>query len=266
MTAAKDAAQQPDVGYYVYGILPADVELTEGATGIGDPAVPLELVRSGELAALTSEVEVTGLGSPRDLLAHERLLDETSQDVPVLPFRFGAVVTGRDAIVEELLTPYHDQFLEALSDLEGRTEYLLRARYVQYTVLREVLAEHPDAIALREQIRNLPDDAGREQRIALGELIGQAIRAKSEADTEVLVDRLRPYCVALRERERTHEEDVAVIAALVETARGKKLQDAVAAIAREWERRATIRLLGPLAAYDFVPAAAEESTWACLRC
>src|ERR1700746_181342 len=50
------AGQQ--TGYYVYGILPGDVELTEEITGVGDREVTL--VRDGELAALVSEVELIG--------------------------------------------------------------------------------------------------------------------------------------------------------------------------------------------------------------
>ncbi|SDH02384.1 Gas vesicle synthesis protein GvpL/GvpF [Sinosporangium album] len=47
--------------------------------------------------------------------AHERLLDETSLTAPVLPFRFGAVTAGPQAIVDELLTPHHDESLTELS-------------------------------------------------------------------------------------------------------------------------------------------------------
>jgi hypothetical protein len=50
------AGQQ--TGYYVYGILPGDVELTEKVKGIGDREVTL--VHDGELAALVSEIELFG--------------------------------------------------------------------------------------------------------------------------------------------------------------------------------------------------------------
>jgi hypothetical protein len=238
---------------YVYGIVPADVEANPDARGVGDPPSPVAVVPHGEIAALVSEVDQDKpLGTPEHLEAHERLLDAAAAEVPVLPFRFGAVMTGRDAVAEELLAAHHDEFLAALRELEGRAEYVVKGRYVEDVVLREVLSENAEAARLRERIRGRSEDATRRERMALGEIVNAAVAAKRDADTRNLVDALTPVSVAVRVREPTHEEDAAHVAFLVEIAKQAELEEAVARFAGDWEGRVRLRLLGPLAAYDFV--------------
>src|SRR4051812_22580160 len=94
------------IGYYIYGIVPSDVEVTQDARGIGDPPSDVEVIPHREIAALVSPIAIARpIGQPADLTAHEHLLDGAAAKVPVLPMRFGAVVTSQDAVVEELLAP-----------------------------------------------------------------------------------------------------------------------------------------------------------------
>lgn len=104
-----DAAEEPRTsGVYVYGIVPADVEAEKDAVGVGDG--PVSIIRHGEIAALVSEISVDRpLDKPEDLQAHAHLLDGTSRVAPVLPLRFGAVMTDVDAVEEELLATHADE-------------------------------------------------------------------------------------------------------------------------------------------------------------
>lgn len=239
---------------YLYGVLPADVELTPEDRGVGDPPGRTALVRHGEIAALVSELHPDRpLGRPQDLVAHQSLLDDVAAEVPVLPMRFGAVMESPEAVAEELLAPHHDEFRAALQELEGRAQFVVKARYVEGAVLGEVLREEPEAAALRDQIRGLPEEATWDARIRLGEVINQAIEVKRDADTRRLAEALAPHAVAIMVREPTHEEDAAHLAVLVETERREEFEDALEECADRWDGRITLRLLGPQAAYDFVP-------------
>ena len=254
-TRAPRSGQQ--AGVYVYGILPGDVEVEPGAAGVGDPPGEVRVVRHGDLAALVSDVDLSGpLGRPEDLLAHEELLDSTAADMPVLPLRFGAVVTSDDAVTEELLGPHHDEFADALRQLEGHAEYVVRGRYVQDTILREVLEENPRAGRLAEQIRGANPDATRELRMQLGEIVNNAIAARREEDTRALGDAVAGQVTASTVRPPTHELDAVYTAFLVETGAAEGLEHAVERLARDWRGRIELRLIGPLAAYDFTGTAA----------
>ncbi|AWS40640.1 GvpL/GvpF family gas vesicle protein [Streptosporangium sp. 'caverna'] len=245
-------------GSYVYGIVPVDVELDD-ARGVGEPPGRVKLIRHGEIAALVSDVATNRpLGKPQDLMAHQRLLDSAAAEVPVLPLRFGAVMTDDESVVDELLTPHHDAFLAGLKELEGRAEYVIKGRYAERAILAEVLGENAEAARLRQEIAGKPEDATWDARIRLGEVINQSVEAKRDADTRAMVEALAPLCVAIAVREATHEQDAVHLAALVETDRQDELEQALDEFARRWEGRVDLRLIGPLAAYDFVMTPQQE--------
>jgi hypothetical protein len=255
--AAQDAQQR---AVYVYGILPGDVKMERGATGVGDPPGDVRVVRNGDLAAVVSDVDMDKpLGRPDDLFAHQELLDAIAAEVPVLPLRFGALVSSDDAVAEELLQAHHDEFVSALSQLEGHVEYIVRGRYDERAVLREVLAENPPAARLAEQIKGADPDATRELRIQLGEILNTAVAAKREEDTRAVGDAVAGLVEASVVRPPSSDLDAAYTAFLVTADTEDELAEVVARLARDWEGRIDLNLTGPLAAYDFVGAPAPAS-------
>jgi hypothetical protein len=248
---------------YIYGILPGDIELEPGAVGVGDPSGEVRVVRHGDLAALVSDVDLTKpLGRPDDLFAHEGLLDAAAAEVPVLPLRFGALVSTDDAVAEELLQAHHDEFVTALSQLESRVEYVVRGRYDEQDILREVLQENPRAARLADQIGGADPDATRELRIQLGEILNAEVAAKREKDTRAVGDAVDGLVEASVVRPPSSELDAVYIALLARADDVDDLEEAVSRLADEWAGRVDLNLIGPLAAYDFVgaPAATAAAT------
>ena len=249
------AGQQ--TGYYVYGIRPGDVELTEEIKGVGDREVTL--VHDGDLAALVSEVQLLGpLGTADDLQAHKEILDSVATGVPVLPLRFGAVVASEDAVVSELLEPNRDEFAAALEELEGRSEYVVKGQYDESAILEEILSEDSEAARLREQITGQDADATREERIRLGEIINNAVAAKRDEDTQQLLSVLEGHTVASVVRDPTDELEAVNVAFLVEEDKADELDQEVEDLGADWEGRVELRVLGPMAPYDFVGAGQED--------
>jgi hypothetical protein len=246
-------------GIYVYGVLPADVELADEMPGVGDPPGQIRVIRSDGLAALVSDVDLAReLGSPDDLMAHKDILDASAAELPVLPLRFGAVLTSEEAVAEELLAVHRDEFAEALDELDGRTQFVVKGRYVEDTILDEILSESKRAIRLAEQIQGKNSDATRDARIQLGEMINEAVSAKREKDTRALGDAMDGHCVASVVRDPTHELDAIHVAFLVDSDQESDMEAVLEDLAGAWDGRIEIRLLGPMAAYDFVGTAAPE--------
>lgn len=238
---------------YVYGIVPADGPAAPDVPGVGDPPGRVVLVRHGDVAALVSEVgQGHPLGTPEDLLAHQRVLDAASETGPVLPMRFGGVVTDSETVTGELLDPHHDEFADALDDVAGHVQYLVSGRYDEQAVLAEILAENPEAERLRKQIQGQDEDATRTERIQLGEIINNAIAAKRDAGNADAERVLGPSCAAIAVRAPAHEYTAIHLALLVPAERRDELVRAFDGLARDWAGRAELRLLGPMAPYDFV--------------
>ena len=130
---------------------------------------------------------------------------------------------------------------------------MVKGRYVEQAMLAEALAEIPEAARLGQQIRGKDPDATRHARIRLGEIISKAVVAKRAADTRALGEVIAPHCVASVVREPTHELDAVHVALLAEITHQDDLEQALSDLADGWEGRVEIRLLGPMAPYDFTP-------------
>lgn len=206
----------PGVGepaWYIYGIVPEDVELTPDAFGVGDPPGQILLVRHGGIAALVSQIPASQqLRRTADLPAHRDLLDAAAAEVPVLPVRFGTLVASREAVAGELLGPHYDEFAAALRELDGRAEYVIEARY--------------DGRAAGEADP--------------GEAVGRAI-----------ADEVGQFSAATRVRERS-DAGGADVAVLADTTGQDDLERATRKLAGDWEGRVSLRFRGPMAPYDFV--------------
>lgn len=244
---------------YVYGVVPAAAPDPVDVQGVGTSNAVVELVRHGDVAALVSDVDPDEpLGTPDDLRAHARLLDGVAADAtPVLPFRFGGVVQDRQAVVDELLGPSAETFAAALRELGDLIQFTVRGDYRQEQVLREILEERPDIARLREQTRGMAPDAGHPQQVQLGEMVAEEIAARREADGQALLDRLAPLAAATVGGSPSAEQ--AVDASFLVPRSGRRaFETAVEHVAREWAHRIDLRLLGPLAPYDFVAGVVEQ--------
>jgi hypothetical protein len=236
---------------YVYGLVGADTRLPDDLTGLG-PSGKVSTIVHGDVAAIVSDVPVDRpLGTRDDLLAHESVVDTVAASAAVLPMRFPAVVEA-DGVVEELLAPHHDRFVTALGELEGRVQYTLKGRYEQDVVLREVLEGDPEIQALQAEVRDLPEDATYHQRLRLGELVVGALEERRDDEAEQLVERLEPHAVAVVEHHPGQPDDVVNAAFLVEREYAQEFEDAVEQLGEQLHGRVRLRLLGPLAPYDFV--------------
>ncbi|WP_030234883.1 GvpL/GvpF family gas vesicle protein [Streptomyces sp. NRRL S-350] len=242
----------PATACYVYGVVPAGTPAPGDVEGVGDPPSPVTLVGYGRLAAVVSEIDPDRpLGTPRDLRGHARVLDVlAAARTAVLPFRFGSVVRDAAAVADELLAPHEQRFLAALQDLDGLAQFTVRGTYRQDEVLREIVDERADIARLREQIAALPEDAARYRRIQLGELVSQELTVRGQSDTEHLVRSLAPLAAETSHSDASPDEAVRA-AFLVRHDRRKEFERVVEDLAAAWSERIELRLLGPLAPYDF---------------
>jgi len=251
-TTERPDSATPATGWFVYGLVPGDTTLDPAARGLGDPPGEVSLVPHGDLGVLMSEVPLDReFGTPEDLVAYKELLDRTAAGAPVIPVHFGTVLGERDGVAQ-LVDTGHDYYLDLLGQLRGRTEYVVRCRYVEQRLLSEILENNPEAAQLREYVHGQPEGGALEERMRLGEIINQTVEYLRATDTEHLLARMEPVAVAAAPRQPMEEDDGAYVAFLVETAREQEFDQVLEQVAGEWGPRVSIRLIGPLAAYDFV--------------
>lgn len=240
---------------YVYGVVPASVRLPEQLRGLGSTG-RVSLVRAEEIAAVVGEVPLQRpLGTRADLMGHERVLDAlVVAGVTLAPMRFGAVVADEQVVADELLAPHQEHFTELLRDLAGRTQFTLTGRYEEQPVLREVLQEYPEIRELQEDISQLSPGQAYHQQLLLGEMIVGALEQKRQQDGAGVIEALTPYAVDVVVREPGAADGVVNAAFLIADEHRDEFDAAVEECGRRLAGRVRLRLLGPVPAYDFMPA------------
>jgi hypothetical protein len=244
-----EVVEQPHA-YYVYGVVAQTTDLT-GLKGVQDTGV--HEVRAGEFAAIVSVIDLDRPPRRRsDLLAHSAVLDKLARSAPVIPVQFGSVLADLQSVENDLLLAREDTFHDLFAKLTGRTQFVMRASYRQEVVLREVVAGDQRIAELRMRTRNLPETATHPERVRLGELVAQAIEEKRAADAEGLLAEVLPLTVASSLRAGSGMDHVVNVALLVDNDRVSVLEETLEDLAATAHERMTIRLLGPMASYDFV--------------
>ncbi|MEV0255747.1 GvpL/GvpF family gas vesicle protein [Streptomyces sp. NPDC050732] len=234
---------------YVYGIASSShPALPEGMEGIGRPACPVRILKSGELAAIVSDAPEDLKPKRRDLLAHQNVLSEAGAAGSVLPMRFGSLAPD-DETVSSVLGERADHYLERLRTLDGKVEYNVKASHHEQAVLHQVLAENPELRAMVEA--NQRQGGGtHEQKLQLGEMVTSNVRAREQSDAVEVRRALEPAAEAVADGPESSGW-LANISFLVNRKSAEGFLSAVEEL-RATQPHLDLRVHGPLPPYSFV--------------
>lgn len=165
--------------------------------------------------------------------------------------RFGVVMPSEEAVAEDLLQARYDELGRLLDGVDGRVELSVKAFYRADVAMREVLRDDPAIARLSRATRGLPEAATYYDRVRLGQLVAEAVRAKRDQDAAPILARLSPLAVGVAADEELPERMVLKAAFLVERERVPEFDHAVDEIAREASERLQLKYLGPLAPHTF---------------
>lgn len=254
MPRTRERPTEQEVGCYVYGVVPAD-ETVEGLLGVDDQEVHY-VVEDGVAVAVSPIVLERTTGRRAELLAHNRVVEQLAAAGTVVPVQFGSVMVDEDAVRDDLLADTA-RLTAVLERLSGLVQLNLRATYVEQEVLAEVVESDPVVADLRERTRDLPTDAPHPDLVRLGERIAQALADFGERDRDTVLRQVAPLAVARRER-ASGAYDPLDVALLVARSQVEEVEAELEALAEALHPRVRLRLVGPVAPYDFV----EDLSWA----
>ncbi|WP_069773307.1 GvpL/GvpF family gas vesicle protein [Streptomyces sp. LUP30] len=240
---------------YVYGITAGShPALPEGLGGVGDPAMPVRVLKEGDLAAVVSDAPEGLRPKRRELLAHQNVLAEAGAGGCVLPMRFGSVAP-EDSAVTGVLAERAEHYKERLRALDGKVEYNVKATHIEEAVLHHVMAGSPELRALAEANRKA-GGGSYEQKLQLGEMVAAAVKAQEAEDAGVVQQALEPLAAAvgLGPESTGWLANVSFLVARDSAARFAEAVDEL----RQAHPHLDVRLNGPLPPYSFVEPGPSE--------
>lgn len=164
------------------------------AVVLGEHALPeckgirnaeVDLVRSGEVAAVVSAVEANIDVTEADAIAHLDVITSLLATGPVVPMRFGTIAPDAEAVRHEVLVPSRVEFGEHLRATADVIEVLVTIHVDEAAALRAVVSREDRLGAASRDALSMPE------RIAFGEEIAQRLSAAVHAWSDELV---QPAC------------------------------------------------------------------------
>lgn len=238
---------------YVYGIVEAGARAPRGR---GIAGAPLRLVEGEEVAALVSEVAGNDVRLGRDaVLVHTRVLERALGRGPVLPMRFGVVMSDAEEVRGRLLDEHGPELRAQLAELAGKVEIRIRATYDEEALLRDVVRAEPEIATLKASMRGQSDDATYYSRIRLGELVARAVERRREHDAQAIVEALAAAALAVEVGGPSHERVVVQASFLVERVRTAEFDEILEEVAAGYGGLVRFKSIGPLPPHSFVELA-----------
>lgn len=178
-------------GLYLYGIFPAPGPRHLDLTGLDKQPVYAHSLDS--FVFLYSEAQQERyLASRRNLLGHERVLEEAMQSGyrTLLPLQFGLIINDWDAVKEQLLDPHAAGLKTLLDELEGKREVGIKVYWETNQELETLMQEHDDLRAERDRL--MGKSLSMEQVIQIGQAIDEAMGDRKQSVIQVFQDALNP--------------------------------------------------------------------------
>jgi hypothetical protein len=248
------------VPFHVYGVTRADLVLPDGLQGLYD--APVTTVADDELAALVTECPEAPTARRAELMAHARVLEQVIETETVLPMQFGMTMPDDQTVRHDLLVAHRPRLGSLLSELDGTVQLTVKVVYREDDVLREVLRHSPRLLRIREQLATIPPEAAHFKRADFGQEIAAELERMGSRDGGEILAALAPLSLAHAEGRLLSAYHILNAAFLVRREERTRFDEAVGAIAKQWQELGTVRYLGPQPPYSFVDLEAGDPAWA----
>ncbi|MCF3963951.1 GvpL/GvpF family gas vesicle protein [Streptomyces fuscigenes] len=234
---------------YVYAITASDHPAKlDGLKGVGEGENPVRAVRTDQLTAVVSDAPDGLRAKRRDVAAHQAVLESLMADGAVLPMRFGLVGPDDDQVAAALRDNL-DGYKERLAELDGCLEFNVKVSRDEDDLLSEIVNESEEIRRLNHYTRENP--GAQNEKMRLGELITEEVKARQHREAEEMSERLAPGALNKVAAEAT--QDTFLNASfLVKRDKAAAFSQAVHEEAERHSEAYTFRLNGPLPPYSFV--------------
>ena len=235
----------------MYGIVKSHRIPDPGPIGIGDPPAGIGFLAEGQLAAVVSRVDLEPrLSLVRDGRAHQGVLDHVLKSQAVLPISFGTIA-GSEQAVRNLLRNRTTEFLQALTELDGKVEVGVKALWERAAVMKELAPRWGDLQTLDRRVRENPQRANE-----IGVDVGRAVAELLEQWESTHMARVKRTLEA-RALDSRYNEPISIrmlmnAAYLVGRKDVAAFEDLVRKLDRELEGRIRFHFVAPLPAHNFV--------------
>jgi len=236
--------------FYLYGIFPSPGP--QHLDGVGLDKQPVYVHQVDGFTFLYSEAQQDRyLASRRNLLSHERVLEEAMQGGyrTVLPLQFGLTVENWQEVRALLIEPYRDQLTALFEKLKGHREVSVKVLWEMEQELQQVLAENEQLKEKRDRLEGQP--LAMDQVIGIGQALEQALQRRQDEIIGEFQQVLNPLAIEVIENDTLTDAMIYNTAYLIPWDDEPKFSQEVEHLDLHFEGRLRIRYNNFTAPFNF---------------
>jgi hypothetical protein len=244
-------------GIYVYGIIKTREPQDFGEIGIGDDGASRVLTLGvQDIAAVVSYSPLTTYASlPRervvkDLATHQLVIEKVIQRFTVLPVKFGTMLETADDVLPFLQNGAH-LLNNELDKVKEKIELDVVAWWDLQKILAAIARQNEQIQAKQQEIAMKGDQVSAQDKLALGQLIAQALKAEEDRYQQVILQTLKQEAVDVCVHEVTGDKMIFNTAFLLEKSKEQTFDVAMHGLDQKLESTVNFRVVGPLPPYSF---------------
>jgi len=238
------------MGIYVYAIGRDGDDALPALEGImGQPVYRLA---SGALAAIVSDCPLASVRAERKhIAASQRVLSSLGQPFDLLPMAFGTVAQSADEL-SRFLDEHGEVLAAQLQHIAGTVEMSVRLSLDVPDAIAYLVQATPELKGARDRLFGRRRPPSHDERLRLGLLFDEALRAYREAQTARILTVLAASCAEIRTLPVGPEKEIAHLAVLVPRDGAECFEAAVNDLAAQLPDELAFTIGGPWPPHNFV--------------
>lgn len=250
-------------GIYIYGIIKTSVPQVFGTIGIGNPASKVYTLGFNDIAAVISACPLTvydTLGKEqtiKDLIIHQRVIENVMQRFTIIPVKFGTLVETEQAAIAFLSKGY-TLLSDELGKMAGKIELDVIASWDSQKIIAMLYQHNAPMQNMQRALVTKGKQATIEDKIALGKLVEQELRDQQSHYHQLIWQTLVENALDTCLHAQANDEMIFNAAFLLDKRNEEHFYQVLAALDQKLENALQFRLVGPLPVYSFSTILLEE--------
>jgi len=241
-------------GKYIYCIIRHSQAITFGNIGIGKRNDLVYGIHYKDICAVVSNSPIIQYEVRRvNMTTHEKVLEAIMEKFSVLPVRFSTISEhDDDSGILKILEKDYVKFSDMLDKMEGKKELGLKILAHEAKIYESIIEKHDDIRTLRDKLINLPANKTHYQRMKVGEMVAEALKAEIENYKQNILDALEPLATDKKINDNYGELMVLNAAFLIENIAEPEFDKVVSELDEKLGHLMTFKYVGTLPPYNFV--------------
>ena len=242
-------------GIYIYGIIPNfySADMFRSLENSGVYAIAFQ-----NISAIVSDRESTLLDyTDRETLGH--LLVDHQKTIEsligsgfnmVIPMWLGTIVSSKEEVFR-ILANGHELIMDVLKKMQFLTEIDLAVTWGDFSETLSEIANHPDVLALKEEIALHSHSPSQLDQVKMGMLVQTKLKEKNQAFELNILDSLSTCSIDIKTHEVMNDQMITNSAFLINRNKKEIFENIIDELDEKYNGQLNFKIVGPLPCYSF---------------